>query len=214
MQREQDGEFLGLYTADSRRTQYRTDIRGDLLPVTLHLLLNVQFQDREPVTDGQGIRGCGVEQISAQIEGVRQTMRWVNAHHQRAVTKLGKPYARGSCQAGLPHAALTTEEENPHVVIVERGNAVTGLPHLARLYKSPRNCPSQSRSTSATERKAFRHRGWPLLSGKRGEKDDVFPRAHIGRPPYGLSAIIVTLSCAIVATLSLHYGQEAAATIW
>src|SRR6266404_2882559 len=57
----QNGQFFGFDVADSRRTQYRDDIGGDLLPVALDLFLNVQFENGQAGLNWKRIRGLDLE---------------------------------------------------------------------------------------------------------------------------------------------------------
>ena len=77
------------------------------------LFLDIELLDPEPVTDQQGVGGFQVKQLGLQIEGVRQAMSGVDAHHQRAIVERGKFDAcRGGPPAGsnfVDHSGLVTE---------------------------------------------------------------------------------------------------------
>ena len=102
-------EFLGLHAADAGRAQHRAHVGRDLLPVPLDLFLNVQFENRKPVGDRQRIGGLGVKQFSVEVEGIRQAVRRIDAHHQRAVVQFGQFHAGRGGQTRLSDAALAAE---------------------------------------------------------------------------------------------------------
>ena len=74
--------------------------------MALDLFLNIELENRKPVVDRQRIRRLDMEEVVFQVEGIRQAVRRIDAHHQRAVVELGKFYAGRRGQARLAHAAL------------------------------------------------------------------------------------------------------------
>ena len=115
----QDGEFLGLYAADTGGAEQGDDPGGDLFPVALDFLLDVELEDGEAVGDGEGVGGLRVEQVGLEVEGIGQAVRRVDAHHQRSAAHLRQLDAGRRSQAGLSHASLAAIEEDPHTLIVE-----------------------------------------------------------------------------------------------
>src|SRR6201987_879448 len=85
----QNGQFFRFDVADSRRTQYRNDVGGDLLPVTLDFLLNVQFENIQAVLNRERVGGLHLKQVNIEVERIGQAMSGVNAHDQGAVAELG-----------------------------------------------------------------------------------------------------------------------------
>ena len=75
----------------------------------LDLLLDVDLVDGQAFVDGVRVAGLAVEQAGFQVEGVRQAVGRVDAHHQRAIAQAGELQAGGGGQAGFPDAALAAE---------------------------------------------------------------------------------------------------------
>ena len=52
---------------------------------------------------------------SFEVEGVRQAMGRVDAHHQGAVSQAGELQSGGCGQTGFPHTAFAAEQQDPHI---------------------------------------------------------------------------------------------------
>ena len=102
----QDGQFLGLHVADAGGAQHGDDVGGDLPPVPLDLLLNVDFVDGEALVDGVGVAGLAVEEVGFQVEGIRQAVGGVDAHDQRAVAEPGELQPGSGGETGLTRRLL------------------------------------------------------------------------------------------------------------
>ena len=115
----ENGEFFGFDAANASGSQHRTHVRGDLLPMTLDLFLNIQLENGEAIGDLQRIGGLRVEEVVVQVKAVGQAVRWIDAHDQGAVAKFGEFHSGRSSEAGFADAALAGEHENPHENIIE-----------------------------------------------------------------------------------------------
>ena len=116
----QDGQLFGLHVADAGGAQHRDDVSGNLAPMPLDLLLDIDFLDGEAVVDGQRIVGSVLEQAGFQIEGVGQAVGRIDAHHQSAVAEPRKLQTGGRGNAGLAHASFAAEEQDAHALILAR----------------------------------------------------------------------------------------------
>ena len=82
-------QLLGFHVADSGGAQHGDDVGGDFAPVPLDLLLDVDLVDVEAVLDAVRVAGLPVEQVGLKVEGVRQAVGGIDAHHQSAVAQPG-----------------------------------------------------------------------------------------------------------------------------
>lgn len=73
-------------------------------------LLDVQFEDREPAVDGEGIGRAAVEKFAAHIEAIAEAVRRVDAHDERAVAQFGEADASRGGEAGFSDSAFAAEE--------------------------------------------------------------------------------------------------------
>jgi hypothetical protein len=78
--------------------------------VPLDLALYVDFVDFQSFVDPEGIGGLAVEQIGRKIEGVREAVRGIDAHHEGSVSHLGKPNSCCGGHAALADAPFTAEK--------------------------------------------------------------------------------------------------------
>ena len=62
-----------------------------------------------------------MKEVGLQIEGVSQAVCRIDTHDQRAIVERRKFDAGGGGQAGLAHAVLAREHEDPHPPIVRAG---------------------------------------------------------------------------------------------
>ena len=110
----EDGEFLGLDVADAGGAQHGDDVGGDLAPVALDLLLDIDFVDGEVVVDGVGVAGLAVEEVGFEVEGVGQAVGGIDAHDQRAIAEARELQAGGGGETGFPDASFAAEEKDAH----------------------------------------------------------------------------------------------------
>src|SRR5262249_54975751 len=54
--------------------------------------------------------------IDAEIEGVADAVRRIDAHHQRALAEAGEPQTGGRREARLADPAFSSEQEKSHVL--------------------------------------------------------------------------------------------------
>ena len=111
----QDGQLLGFHVADAGGTQHGNHVSRDFTPVTLDLLLDVDFVYGQLVGNGIWVAGLLVEQTGFEVEGVSQAVRGVHAHYERPVAQARQLHARGGSQAGLAHAAFPAEQQDAHI---------------------------------------------------------------------------------------------------
>src|ERR1035437_1303075 len=148
----QNGQLLGLHVADAGGAQHRDHVGRDLLPMTLNLLLDIDFVDGQPLVDGIRVPGLAMEQLGFDVEGVRQAMGGVDAHHQGAVSETGEFQPGSRRQTGFPHPSLPAEQKDAHNSILARsdGGSIRAAKHrwagvgIARLprYRSNSAVPA------------------------------------------------------------------------
>jgi len=65
-----------------------------------------------------------VKQLHLHVEGIRQTVRRIDAHHQRAIAQPRQTNTCGGGKTGLSYAAFATEQQNSHRPILYGGGAL------------------------------------------------------------------------------------------
>jgi hypothetical protein len=93
-----------------------------------------------------------MKQLSLDVEGVRQAMGRVDAHHQGAVSETGKFQPGSRRQTGFPHPSFAAEQKDAHNSILARsdGGSIRAAKHrwagvgIARLprYRSNSAVPA------------------------------------------------------------------------
>jgi len=106
----EDGHFLGFDAGEAGGAQDAGDVAGNILPVALEFVIDVDLLEREVVGDFDGIESGAVEEGVFEVEGIGKAVSGVNAHNEGPLALGGQVDSGGASNTGFAHTAFATEE--------------------------------------------------------------------------------------------------------